>query len=43
MTRNRRLSVDAHFHDGAGRVLQSGLPIRTANNDFMTDNNISEA
>jgi len=43
MTKNRWRSVDAHFHDGAGRVLQSVLPIKAANNYFMTDYNLSEA
>ena len=43
MTKNCWRSVDAHFHDGAGRVLQSVLPIKAANNSFMTDYNLSEA
>jgi len=30
MTKNRWRSVDAHFHDGAGRVLLSVLPIKAA-------------
>jgi len=42
MTKYRWHSVDAHFHDGAGRVLQSVWPITAANNAFMTDYNISE-
>jgi len=42
MTKNRWRSVDAHFHDGAGRVLQSVLPIKAAKNTFMTDYNLSE-
>jgi len=43
MTTNRWRSVDAHLHDGAGRVLQSVLPIKAANNSCMTDYNLSEA
>jgi len=43
MTKNRWRSVDAHFHDGARRVLQSVLPITAANNSFITDYNLSEA
>jgi hypothetical protein len=35
-------SVDAHFHDRAGRVLLSVLPIKAARNSFMTDYNLSE-
>jgi len=42
MTKNRWCSVDAHFHDGAGRVLQSVLPIKAAKNTSMTDYNLSE-
>jgi len=42
MTINRWLSVDAHFHDGAGRVLQSVLPIKAGKNCFMTYYNQSE-
>jgi len=43
MTENCWRSVDAHFHDGAGRVLQSVLPIKAANDAFKTDYNLSEA
>jgi len=42
MTNNRWRSVDAHFHDLAGRVLQSVLPIKAAKNSFITDYNLSE-
>ena len=42
MTNNRWLSIDAHFHDGAWRVLQSVLPIKAAKNSFMTDYTLSE-
>ena len=42
MTKNRWCSVDAHFHNGAGRVLLSVLPIKTAKNSFMTEYNLSE-
>jgi len=42
MTRNRWRSVDAYFHDGTGRVLQSVLPIKAAKNTFMTDCSLSE-
>jgi len=42
MTKNRWRSVDAHFDDGAGRVLLSVLPIKTAKNSFVTDYNLSE-
>jgi len=42
MTKNRWLSVDAHFHDGGGRVLQSVLPIKAGKNYFMTYYNLSE-
>jgi hypothetical protein len=42
MTKNRWCSVDAHFHDRAGRVLLSGLPIKAANESCMTDYNLSE-
>jgi len=40
-TNNRWCSVDAHFCDGAGMVLQPVLPIRAAKNSFMTDCNVS--
>jgi len=43
MTNNYWRSVDAHFRDGAGRVLQFVLRIKAANNSFMTDYNLSEA
>jgi len=42
MTKNCRRSVDAHFHNGAGRVLLSVLPIKAAKNPFMTNYNLSE-
>jgi len=42
MTKNHWLSADAHFHDGAGRVLQSALPIKAGKNYFMTYYNLSE-
>jgi len=42
MTTHSWPSVDAHFHDGAGRVLLSALPIKAAKNSFMTDYNLSE-
>jgi len=42
MTTYRWRSVDADFHDGAGRVLQSALPIKAAKNTFMTNDNLSE-
>jgi hypothetical protein len=42
MTINHWRSIDAHFHDGAGRVLQSVLPIKAAKNSFMTNDNLSE-
>jgi hypothetical protein len=35
-------SVDTHFHDGAGRVLLSVLPIKAAKNSFLNDYNLSE-
>jgi hypothetical protein len=41
-TKNCWRSVDAHFHDGAGRVLLSVLPIKAAKNSIMTDYNILE-
>jgi len=41
MTRNGWRSIDAHFHDGAGNVLQSLLPITAANSLFMTIRNLS--
>jgi len=42
MTKNRWRSIDAHFHDGAGRVLQSVLPIQASKKTFMTKYNLSE-
>jgi len=42
MTNNCWRSIDAHFHDGAGRVLYSVLPIKAARNSFMTDYDLSE-
>jgi len=42
MPKNRWRSVDAHYHDGAGMVLQSVLPIKAANNSFVTEYNLSE-
>jgi len=42
MTENRWPSVDAHLHDGAGRVLQSVLPWKAAKNSVMTDYSLSE-
>jgi len=42
MTKNRWRSVDAHFHDGAGRVLLSVLPIKAAKNSVVTNYNLSE-
>jgi len=42
MTKNCSRSVGAHFHDRAGRVLLSVLPIEAAKNSFLTDYNLSE-
>jgi len=42
MTPHRWRSVHAHFHDGAGRVLLSVLPIKAAKDPFITDYNLSE-
>jgi len=42
MTKNCWLSVEASFHDGAGRVLLSVLPIKAAKSWFMTDYNVLE-
>jgi len=39
LTNNRWRSVDAHFHDGAGRVLHSVLPRKDAKNSLMTGYN----
>jgi len=41
MTKNRWHFLDAHFQDGAGRVVQSVLPTMEAKNCFMTDYNLS--
>jgi hypothetical protein len=42
MTNNRWCCVDAPFHDGAGMVLLSVLPIKAAKNSVVTDYNLSE-
>jgi len=42
MIKNRWCSVDAHFHDGAGRVLLSVLPIKAAKHSIVTNYNLSE-
>ena len=42
MPKNCWHSVDAHFHDGAGRILLSVLPIKGAKNCFMTQYTLSE-
>jgi len=42
MTKNYWHSVDAHFHDGAGRGLQSVLPLKAGKNTFMTKYNVLE-
>jgi len=42
ITKNRWRYLDAQFHDGARRILKSVLPIKAANNSFMTDYNLSE-
>jgi hypothetical protein len=42
MTTHHWCSIDAHFHNGAGRVLQSVLSIKAAINSFMADYNLSE-
>jgi len=42
MTNNCWHSIEAHFHDGAWRVLQSVLPIKAAKNSFMTDYTLAE-
>jgi hypothetical protein len=41
MTHNRWHSIDAHFHDGAGRALQSVRPMRVAKNSLMLVCNLS--
>jgi hypothetical protein len=41
-TNNCQRSIDAHFPDGEGRVLQSILPTKAAKKSCMTDYNISE-
>jgi len=40
MTKDRWRSIDGHFQDGAGRVLQSVLPIKEAKKSDMTDCNL---
>jgi len=40
MTNNRWRSIDAHFHGGAGRILQSFLRIKVIEKSFMTDYNL---
>jgi len=40
-TNNWSRSIDAHFHDGAGRVLQSALTTKAPKNSFMTACNLS--
>ena len=42
LTKNCWHSVDAHFHDGAWRVLQYVLPIKATENTCMTEYNLSE-
>jgi len=42
MNENCWRSVDAHFRDGAGKVLQSVLPIKATKNSSMTDYNLLE-
>ena len=42
ITKNHWHCIDAHFHDGARRVLQSVLPIKAGKNTFMTEYNLSE-
>jgi len=41
MTKTHWRSIDAEFQDGAGRVSLSLLPIKAANNSFMTVCNLS--
>jgi len=41
MTKNCWHSIDAHFQDGAGRLLLSLLPIQAANTSFITICNLS--
>jgi hypothetical protein len=41
ITKNRWPSIDAHFHDGAGSILNSLLPIKTAKTSFITICNLS--
>jgi len=41
MTKNLWRSVDAHDQNGAGRVSYSILPVKVANNSFMTAYNLS--
>jgi len=40
MTKNRWRSIDADFHDGAGRVLQSFFPRKAAKNSYVSDCNL---
>ena len=40
MTKNFWHSVDSHFHDGAGSVVLSLLPVKPANTSFMTIGNL---
>jgi hypothetical protein len=42
MTNNHWHSIDANFHDTAGRVLLSVLPIKAGKNTFMTEYSLSE-
>jgi len=42
MSKTQWWSIDAHSHDQAGKVLQSVLLMRAANNSFMTDYNLLE-
>jgi hypothetical protein len=42
MTKNHWLSIATHFHDGAGRVLQSVFPIKAGKNFFISCYNLSE-
>jgi hypothetical protein len=42
MTTYRWLSVDSHFDDGAGRVLQPVLPAKATKNSFMSASNQME-
>jgi hypothetical protein len=42
MITHRWHSIDAHFHDGAWRILQSVLPIKAAKNSFITQYTLLE-